>query len=105
MVKKIGGLMFLIGSIVMIVMAFMYRAEAPHVLMEVCAAVALVGVILTRSKGIWVWIIGVVLTFVGAKGFIANTTVNTVLKYGGSAVNLIAMFLIWKDSIKDAFAK
>jgi hypothetical protein len=83
----------------------MYRAEAPHVWMEVCAAVALVGVILTRSKGIWVWIIGVVLTFVGAKGFIANTTVNTVLKYGGSAVNLIAMFLIWKDSIKDAFAK
>ena len=77
MVKRIGGLMFLIGTIAMIVMAFMYRADAPHVWMEVCAAVALVGVILTRSKGIWVWIIGVVLTYVGAKGFIANTTVNT----------------------------
>lgn len=105
MVKRIGGILFLVGSIASIVMAFIFKNNTSQLWLAVCSVAAFVGALMTGSNGIWLWVVGAVLTFVGSKGFIANTTVSSVLKYGGMIVNLVAMFLIWKDSIKDAFAK
>lgn len=106
MTKKLGAILFLVCSIVNIVLAVIFRTGgAPKTTMAILSVVAVVGAFLTGSKGVWVYVVGWLLTMVGAMGWIPNTTVNTVLTFGGEIITIVAIILIWKDSIKDIFAK
>jgi hypothetical protein len=105
MVKKLGALLFLVCSIMSLVVAFVYRANASQVLLGVLQVLAVIGAILTGSKGVWIYVVGWLLSIVGVMKWIPNETVSMVFNYGGQIVEIVAMFFIWKDSIKDIFAK
>ena len=61
---------------------------------------------MTGSSGIWYYIAGTILTYLGAKGIIpGGATVNTVCTYAGQVINIIAIIVIWRDAIQDLFKK
>lgn len=108
MKKKIGAVLFLVCSIVNIVLAFMFKSnltETMKFVMAILGIVAVVGAVMTGSKGVVLYIIGWVLVFLGTMTWIPNATVCTVLRYAGQIINIVAIVFIWKDSIKDIFAK
>jgi len=108
MKKKLGAVLFLVCSIVNIVLAFAFRTnltETMKFVMAVLGLVAVVGAVMTGSKGVVLYIIGWIMVFLGTMTWIPNTTVCTVLRYAGQIINIIAILFIWKDSIKDIFTK
>jgi hypothetical protein len=102
--KKVGGILFLVCSIASIVIAFVAKSQTS--LLGILSVVAVVGAIMTGSSGIWYYIAGTILTYLGAKGIIpGGATVNTVCTYAGQVINIIAIIVIWRDAIQDLFKK
>ncbi|MCH4208028.1 MAG: hypothetical protein LKF79_03220 [Solobacterium sp.] len=100
--KKIGGIMFLVGSIAGILLSLFVKNIGTTIPM-ILALVALVGIIMTKSSGVWLYLLSMVVVYVGAKGWIpGGSSVNNIVTIVGQVIQLVAIIFCWKDAVKDA---